>query len=267
MSTELIEAWGFRVDDLAGYISGGHEHGVELTEGVDGGPVTRRMCLNVEHYYARSCRDGQFVPRYKADVSSERLGEDAVRIIIAPYGEWHVETVVTYRLLPERTVEARYVFSFGADYVGFEALISNYFHQPTEPYLHLGGRWVQPRLSEREHRFWVRGPVDAASIPELYGAGDGINDVPLPIDPLPYDHPVMITPIGDTDWSVVNMVERKMCPSLSANRIWRAHDFSIVGHDVGKGQTVTCRAWMAYVELESMDEALSLLRELAKGGG
>ena len=40
---------------LAGRISGGKLHGVELTRGADGKPVTRAGCLNVEHYFSIQC--------------------------------------------------------------------------------------------------------------------------------------------------------------------------------------------------------------------
>ena len=42
-----------------------------------------------------------------------------------------------------------------------EALVSNYFHDPAEQYLHIGGRWVRPQLGEREHRYYVRCKKDA----------------------------------------------------------------------------------------------------------
>ena len=264
MTAELYPAWRFRLEGLSGYISAGQQHGVEFTEGIDGAPVTRRMCLDVEHYYSLSCPRGRFVPRYEAEKSSERLGDDAVRIVIAPHKEWRVETQITYRVLPERIVEARYDFSFDADYLGFEAFISNYFHEADEPFLHLDGRWVQPRIGEKEHVFWARSAADAENTRRLHSEVDSAHGMSRPVDPLYYDHPIMITPIRETGWAVVNMAERDKCSSLSANRRWRAHDLSLVGQDVARGQVVSCRAWMAYLRLESMDQALSLYRDLVK---
>ena len=132
-------------------------------------------------------------------------------------------------------------------------------------HVHLGGAWVQPRLGEREHRYWPRSERDGAVVQD--GRLDGFiaemkEPYDVPVDPLCYDHPVMVTPIGDSGWSVVHVVQRKACPSLSANRTWHAHDFSLIGHDVSEGDQLSCRAWMAYAKLESLDDALSLHKRL-----
>ena len=65
----------FAYDSLAGYVSGGRHQGVELTRGADGRPVTRAMCLNLEHYYARGAGKGMFVPRYEAPATTEVLSD------------------------------------------------------------------------------------------------------------------------------------------------------------------------------------------------
>ena len=261
---ELIASWRFAYDGLAGYISSGHQHGVELTAGADGQPVTRPMCLNLEHYHARSHVGGLFVPRYKAPVQAERLARDTVRVAMEPYHDWQVRATITYRLLPVRVIEARYDFLFGADYAGFEAFVSNYFHSPTEPYLYLGDGWKQPIIGESEHRFWARGPLEAGNIRTLYP--DSFQRVQLiaAVDPAPYKHPIMVTPIADSGWSVVTLVDRCGCPNLSANRRWNAHDFALVGRDVARGESISCRAWLAYARLESLDQALMLYQQLAK---
>jgi len=265
MDHALSESWRFEYRPLAGFICDGDAHGVELTRGVDGGPVTRARCLNVEHYYAANCSGGRFVPRSKADHTAECLSDDVVRVTISPYGDWHVRATVDYRVLPECVIEATFRFAFEANYTAFEAFISNYFHEPDEPYLCLGGQWEQPRLGDLEHRFWARGRRDAADL------GDGRiaefltearGDYEAPIDERFYDLPILVTPIRQTGWSIVHAVEGDVCPSLSANRTWHAHDFSLVGHDVSAGQTVTCRAWMAYVKLDRPEQAVDLYHRL-----
>jgi len=90
------------------------------------------------------------------------------------------------------------------------------------------------------------------------------KDAERPIDARCYDYPVMVSPIRDTGWNVVNIVEREVCPTLSANRRWNAHDFSLIGRDVAKGETVVCRAWMIYAELKSNDEAMDLAAKLTE---
>jgi len=250
---------------LSRHISGGHEHGVELTAGADLKPVTRPMCLNLEHYYARAM-SGRFVPRQKAEITGERVANDAVQIKIAPFEQWRVEAAITYTLLPAGVIEARFELSFDADYPRFEAFISNYFHEPTEPHIRVGGSWAQPKLGEREHRYWPRSTQDAADV------GDGrldefyqtMADYACPVDPQCYDLPVMVTPIADSDWSIIHVIEPEQCASLSANRTWHAHDFSLFGRDVSKGETHVARAWMAYRQLDNLDQALELYTELTR---
>lgn len=265
MTPELIDCWRFKYDKLAGHIIGGHEHGFELTAGASMEPVSRRMCMNLEHYYARGRTGGRFVPRYKAEVTAIRAGDDAIQISIEPYEDWRITSVIAYRLLPECTLEATYEFTFHEDYGGFEALISNYFHEPTEPYLHAGGKWFRPQLGDREHRFWVRTDEDTQVLKD--GRWDDFyaemkDDYTLSFGDAPYDYPLMVTEIGDAGWSIVHVIEKGACPSVSANRTWNAHDFSLVGRDVAEGETVTCRAWMAYRKLESLDDALTLCKDL-----
>jgi len=267
VARELVESAYFACDGLRGYICGGHEHGVELTAGRGGRPVTRRMCLNLEHYYARE-RAGLFVPRLKAEVTSELLGRDAFRVAIAPFGDWLVRSTITYRLPRERVIEAQFEFAFQIAYEAFEAFISNYFYEPTEPTIHAGGRWFRPQIGDYEHRYWARSDRDARDIEDgrLAALFEELEyDYEAPVDPQRYDYPVMITPVGDSGWSVVHLVEKAACPSISINRTWSAHDFSLVGRDVAKGETVTCRAWMAYAKLDSPDQALSLYEDLCAG--
>lgn len=263
MVQELVDSFRFRYDGMAGYISGGHQHGVEITEGADGKPVTRAMGLNLEHYYARSS-SGHMVPRIKADIRTERRG-DEIRIIISPYANWSVDAIITYRLLPERTIEACYEFSFHADYAAFEGFISNYFHDPIEPYVHIGGRWVLHKLGEREHRWWPRSESDAINIRDgrLVDLLKSSENFIAPLDPLFYDYPLMVTQISNSGWSIIHSMEKHTCSSLSANRTWNAHDFSIVGRDVSKGETIRCHAWMTYAKLESINDALLIYKRFS----
>ena len=263
MSDQLVPSWQFKTDGVRGYVVGGGEHGIEITSLGGSAPGTRPMCLNLEHYYARSCRNGRFVPRYKAATHSELTGDGVVRITIEPFEGWQIRTTITFELLPEHTIQACYEFAFDSDFAGFEALISNYFHEPDEPYLHVGGEWRRPGLTDHEHRFWARGPKEVENIEAIYRRETTRqDDIDLPIDQEFYDYPVMITPIRETGWSVVNIIHPDHCPSISANRRWNAHDFSFWGRDVSKGQTITCKAWLACRKLESLDEALGLYEQL-----
>jgi hypothetical protein len=267
---KLAPRWHFNYDKLEGYVHGGHEHGVEFTCGVDGRPVTAAMCLNLEHYFALGRDHGLFVPRYKASVHTHEEKDGSIQVEIEPFEEWKVRSTITYKLLPQRIIEARFEFSFDESYRGFEALISNYFLDATEPYLHLGGSWEQPRLTDGEHRCWPSDEGAAQRIAELqsYPSATQIqNQVELPIDSKSFDYPIMVTPVGNTGWCVINIVEPAMCVSLSANRKWKAHDFSLIGRDVAARESVSCRSWMAYYPLEltdhqSLDAAIDLYHEL-----
>jgi len=265
MDDQLTPAWRFHQGNIAGYIAGGHEHGIEITWGTDSKPVTRRMCMNLEHYFARG-QLGIFVPRFKADVHSKLISQDSVRVSIEPHESWHVRSKITYRLLPECCFQAEYSFAFEQAYPDFHVLISNYFHEPTEPFLRIDGEWTQPSLGEKEHRTWPRDSQSHRLMGATRAMLDTVPEVPSdqahPIDDRYYEHPIMISPIRDTDWSVVHIVERDACPSISANRRWNAHDFSLVGRDVADGETVLCRAWMVYAKLDSLDAALGLAHRL-----
>lgn len=267
MEGPLTTAWRFSQDGTAGYISGGHGHGVEITCGADSEPVTRPMCMNLEHYYARG-KPGTFVPRYKAEVHSELISQNSVRVSIEPYGSWRLRSTITYRLLPESTIEAEYSFAFEQAYPDFHVLISNYFNEPTEPFLRIDGRWTQPSLGEKEHRNWPRDSESrrlmSATMATINADPEALSDQARPIDQQCYEHPIMISPIRDTGWSVVHVIERDACPSISANRRWNAHDFSLIGHNVAEGETVVCRAWMVYTKLETFDKALGLADQLTR---
>ena len=72
----------------------------------------------------------------------------------------------------------------------------------------------------------------------------------------------MITPTNKPDWYVVHIIGKEDCSSLSANRNWHAHDFSLVGRDVDKGEKVICKTWMIYTKLESFDDTIKLYQDL-----
>ncbi len=261
----LAPSWRFKRARIQGYIAGGGEHGVEITDAGDGLPGTRPMCLNLEHYYSRSCHNGRFVPRSRAKVTSTCVG-DAVVVTIDPHDAWEVRTEITFMVLDMPAVEAHYRFRFLAPFAGFEALVSNYFLDPTEPYIHLGGAWKRPRLGDGEHRFWAKGPDQADNIRAVYPKElTPADSIELAIDPDYYDYPIMITPVRNTRSSIVTVVEPQHCSSLSANRRWNAHDFSLIAQDVKQGQEVSCRAWLACCELASLDDAIQLYDELQKG--
>jgi hypothetical protein len=168
MGQPLIPSWQFKNEGVRGYITSGGQHGVEIADIGDGLPGTRPMCLNLEHYYSRSCREGRFVPRLKARTSSSLLDEEVVSVRIEPYQEWRVRTEINFKVLPGPMIEAMYHFRFLSDFEGFEALISNYFVEPTEPYIHVGGGWVRPSIADRDHRFWARGSDQADNIRAVY---------------------------------------------------------------------------------------------------
>lgn len=264
MDDQLTPAWSFKQQNMAGYITGGHEHGVEITWGADKNPVTRRMCLNLEHYFAKDM-SGTFVPRFKATKCSELCQDGCVRIVVDPFEDWRLRSTITYTLL-QNCVQAEYTFTFERDYQEFHGLISNYFHEPTEPWIHVGGKWLQPKLTEKEHRTWARDvrtqDIVRGRMAMLNEQPDMPSDQARPVDEQLYDHPVLISAIGDSGWYIVHAVEREMCPSISANRRWNAHDFSLVGRDVAADETVVARAWMIYTRLKSLDDALQLASQL-----
>ncbi len=257
---------GLRVNwgEITASIVGGHEHGVELTRGSDAAPVTRPMCMNLEHYLSSSCSGGIYVPRYKAPVRTELLDQRVLRVTIEPLEPWRICTTISFQALPDCVIEAWYEFSFEQDFKHFEALVSNYFIEPTEPYLHLAGRWLQPHLSDREHRLWARDAAVGAMVPPVFQSGRSEEErarMDLPLDPVFYDYPIIVSPARD-GWSVINIIEPEGCCVLSANTAYHAHDFCLVGRDVVAGETVSFRAWLVYAHLNSPGEAIDWYEEL-----
>jgi hypothetical protein len=267
MAEELVEAWRFSQKGLAGYITGGHEHGIELTSGADREPVSRPMCMNLEHYFAAD-KLGLFVPRHKANVHSKVVGGRSVRVEIEPFEDWRLRTSITYTPVSEGAIRADYVFHFEESYKGFSALVSNYFHGSVEPWMHVGGNWIQPQIGRKEHRTWPR-DAEAAKQAErrmkmLRQSSEAPKDLKCPVNKQFYDHPVIVSSIGQSGYSVVHAVERRRCPSISANRRWHAHDFSLIGQDVEKDEEIVCRAWMVYLKLNKLEEALKLANKLLR---
>jgi hypothetical protein len=253
----------FRSNDVYGYISGGGTHGVHLVPERAGQPASRRMCMNLEHYYCADGKDGFFVPRLKAETRTE-LGENTVTVHISPYGDWQVAATVAFQLdLARGGVSVTYTFEFAAAYRCFCFLISNYFLDPTEPHLRLGGDWVQPQLTDAEHRTWPRTPEDAADYAAILDQLERpAKQVAVPIDDCCYSEPILVTPIRDSSLSVINIFERRTCASVSANRCWSAHDATLTLGDVAAGERRTAHGWLFWRELANLDGALQIANEL-----
>ena len=83
-----------------------------------------------------------------------------------------------------------------------------------------------------------------------------------PIDASFYDIPLMVTPVGDGNYYVINVIEPEHCSSLSANRRWKAHDFALFGSDFSRGDQISTKAWLVVRELSDLDDALETLRHL-----
>lgn len=256
----LEQCWRFESDGVVGYVTGGGEHGVEITEAPDRTPATRRLCLNLEHYLAANRGFGEFVPREKAAVETERAGPETVEIAVEPHDEWPVRTTLELTLRGDRMVEARYEFSFDEAVSGFEAFVSNYFHEPTPPLVHLDSEWTRPSLNDAEHRFWAAAGTARHRIRSLYpepfmGLDPTVADAGLTA-------PVMVTPVTDSEWRVVLAADPNNCASLSANRRFNAHDVSLVGRDVEAGETVSARVWLWLTDADDPDAVLERFEEL-----
>lgn len=257
LADDLTFAYG---QTLAGVVRGGEEHGLELQRGVDGRPVTRAASLNLEHYFSTSKRAGLFVPR-KGTRRIEKLDDRTVRITIGEQAGWKVTAQITYTFAPGGVLRADYAMTFGEDYRDFNTLLSVYHLEEALPYLHINGEWRQVELaSAREHRFWCRSAADLhrlrQALPAMnadYAALGHANL--LSVDDQVWDEPVMVTRIRDTGWAVILWFDGEV-RSVSANTRWKAHDFSIGGRDVKRGETLRSTVWMAYRELKDLDDAL-----------
>ena len=257
----LERSWRFDLDGVHGYVSGGGEHGVEITEAPGRTPATRRLCFNLEHYLAADRGYGEFVPRERAPVEAERAGPRTVRVTVEPHDDWPVRATLELEPRADRAIEARYAFAFDEDVDGFEAFVSNYFHDPAPPFLYLDGEWTRPALGDAEHRFWTASPEDRRRTRDLYP--DPFVGLDANVAAAALSRAVMATPIPNSEWTVVHAVEPEGCASLSANRRFNAHDLSLVGQDAAAGETVRCRAWLWLTDggLDTTLERLEMLVE------
>ena len=257
----------FRFPHVQGYLSGGNEHGIELTTpNGKAGPITRRMCRNLEHYFTNDRKGGYFVPRYLTQIDSSAAA-DSVTVKFAAYEGWPVEATATFRVVSETLLEAVHTFTFSEALPGFEGFISNYVILNDPPWLQLDGKWCQVELGDKEHRYFPCHEQGRANLHERFK----VCDVPestkgmgigWPVDDATVTLPVMVTPTSIDEWYVLHAVDPAECPSFSANRMWRAHDYSLVGRDVAAGETVTCRSWMSYAQLDAVDQAEDWYRSL-----
>ncbi len=245
---------------LAGKVRGGEEHGVELSRGFDGKPVIAPASLNLEHYYSTSRPAGLFVPR-KGTRRIEKTGDRTVRVEIAEYAGWKISAEIIYTFLPDCAIRADYTLVFGETYQDFNTILSLYFFEETMPCLRFDNRWEQLRLATpKEHRFWCR---DAKELERFKRALPAMNADYAPlqlagcmtVDQRTFSTPIMISAIRDTGWAVILWFDEEV-RSVSANTRWKAHDFSIGGRDVKKGEVLKSTVWLAYRQLDNMDATL-----------
>jgi len=261
---DIAPSLRFRYGDVAGYISGGEWHGVELTGGERGGPATRSMCMNLEHYFAADREGGWFVPRFKT-VRHTKLIDNGIQVDFEPYENWPVRSSIIYELLDSACISATYTFHFSDAIPAFEGFISNYFTTQDAPHVYVNGSWQQPALTDTEHRYLGRSMLDITTIRDrLNVVGSPIPDAKpdLTFDEQIYDRPIMISDVAGGQWQIIHIADPEHCPSLSYNRKWQAHDFSLIGRDVQAGETITCRAWMICTQLSSMDDAFKWYDQL-----
>lgn len=72
--------------------------------------------------------------------------------------------------------------------------------------------------------------------------------------------PIFVVPAARVGWYTIVASDPHSTASISANRRWNACDFSLVGRDVGEGETCDCSAWIIYAELSAPAEAATVYR-------
>jgi hypothetical protein len=169
-------------------------------------------------------------------------------------------------LLAADTVDVSWRFEFNADYLGFEAFIASYMPVGTvPPLIRSGGRWGRPHVnSVPKEQLFVARDEEAKRLPddgrwrELFERGFAYA-----VDKGAYDIPVMVTTFGEglIDPVVIQMVNRRECPALSPNVFAPAHDFSLVGRDVRRGQEVSARARIVYRPIADLADVQALYEQ------
>jgi|GEM_PF-363716 len=239
----------------------GELHGLILC-GEGDVPITlpRAATMNLEHY-CEIGRCGRFTPRIEVAQSYE-LAPESVTVRFGPHPRWNVASAVTYTQRGDAAFDILFSFEFGADYPKFEAFVASYFWGKRIPYVMAGGACFRPDIKPGQQLFFPRDAEAREQVDD--GRWSFLKDANLFAEADPggrfYDAPLTIHRDDETGWTFLQMADRRKCAAISVNTFAYAQDFSLVGHDVRKGERVRVRARVAYVKLDSPEQALDVYR-------
>jgi hypothetical protein len=255
--------WG----ELQGFIrAGGHHHGLIITQGAEGKPVTRkRACtLNLEHY-SQAGKTAPFLPRDEKLHSHKKEG-DTVTLTVAETPEWPLVSTIRYDLSQKDVISVTFTFEFHRDFPQFEGFVASYMADRTPPLIKAGGEWVRPMPETRYQMFIPRNDT-FASWP-LDGRWSWFPDTLHPIvSKLRYDIPVFVTRDDETQWALIQMVDPEGISALSPNTFAPAHDLCLVGRDVKAGEKVSVPVHLLYRQVERMEQVEEWYAEFLKSLG
>lgn len=244
----------FSRPDMKGYIRAtGHHHGLIITQGADGRPVTKdRMCtLNLEHY-SETGRSAPFLPRNERLHTFEREG-DRVTLIVSATDEWSIQSRVLYDLTHPDHITVTFSFEFQRDFSKFEAFVASYMADWTPPLIKCGGEWMRP-FPEKRFQMFVPKDDEVAAWPPDGRWGWFPESLKPKVSGLRYDIPVLVSRDDKSGWAMIQMVDPDGVRALSPNTFAPAHDLCLVGRDVRAGEKVSVPVRLLYRQVERMEQ-------------
>ena len=265
MPVSLAPCFEFTTGKCRGFIRPkGHYHGLVLTAGVDGAPLTRSgaCTLNLEHYCARG-RGGPFVPRDHVRQEFE-TSDHSVTITFHPGDDWHLTSRIRYEVFDDARFDVTFHFAFAADYTDFEAFIASYIARREPPYVHLKDGWWRPSIIGSQQMFILLDGHRRSLVTD--GRWDWLlkrrHTVPVPSGVA--DLPIFVTRDDSTGWSLIQLIEPGGAFALSPNVFAPAHDLALVGRSVKSGEQVAVRVRLLYRQISDFAQVTDLYDEFLR---
>ncbi len=253
----------FKAGEMRGFVRPiGHHHGL-IIHGPNNTPVTKQggCTINLEHYVSADGH-GQFVPR-KEELQTYEIDGQTLTIHFAPFEEWKIHSSLKYDFSSGEHIDITFSFRFEADYNAFEAFVASYMHSRVPPLAKMGGRWIRLQPERGWQMFLPKTPRHGEYVLDGRWGWFPSGLKPHLVHSV-YDRPILVTRDENSQYALIQLVDPRECMALSPNNFAPAHDLSLVGHDVKKGETVTVPIRLHYQKIDDMVEVEKLYNQFRK---
>ncbi len=270
----LEPAFEINTRELSGFIRPIGEHnGLILSARAAATAITKpgMVTWNLEHY-CKTSKGYPFYPRNTAIQGYEQSAPGTFTLKYQPTDEWKVAISDTYSIFKDDRIEVKMELRFEEDYKNFEVFVASYFAPGFQVFLPLAKGWVTPEMEGTEQHFFPRDAsarvmiddgrwnwLAARKYPPV--GHDETYAMPLMVSVFRGTTPPNASPLRPEEvgakeghWAWIQMTRPEDCLALSPNVFAPAHDFSLLGADVRKGETRTVRARLLWKKLKNLDE-------------